>query len=81
MTLYFFDVHEGDRTSVDESEGAEFAELGGAIEEAKGSIREIVADHAGEGWFVDMSTCFIVVRDGDTSVARVPYADAFEKAS
>ena len=79
MTLYFFDVHEGDRTAVDHGEGAEFAGLDGAIEEAKGSIREIVADHAGEGWFVDMSTCFIVVRDGDASVASVPYADAFSR--
>ena len=61
------------------SDIAEFPDLERAIQDAKASIREIVADHAGEGWFVDMSKCFILIRDGDGSGARVFYADAFEK--
>jgi hypothetical protein len=78
MPLYFFDVRDPERTSIDKGEGLELPDLESATDDARAAIREIVADRSGEGERVDFENSSIDIREGDVVVANVAFAEAFE---
>ena len=75
MPRYF--LHVQDRTEFTEDpEGAEFDNLGSAIEEAKASARELMAERLEAGGPLGLKRSIVIADEHGDTLAKVPFSDA-----
>jgi len=75
MPRYFLHVHDRAEFTEDQ-EGAEFENLASAIEEAKTSARELMADRLENGGPLGLKRAIIIADECGDTVAKVPFSDA-----